>query len=155
MVRNFDTLVERFDNLSGLKVKLLSDTAKLPTKAHDSDAGYDLYLDEQKLLYPGEFARITTNIAIQFSGTAYNAGVIRARSSAFAKGLMIQGLIDQDYSGTVFVQVWNVSRDVLRLEKGDRIAQLILLHAGSPEVLEVSELTATVRGNKGFGSSGK
>lgn len=145
--------------MSPLKVRRLHPDAKLPRRANDYAAGYDLFIraDENHHLAPGESIKLGTGIAIHLPpGTC---GVIRPRSSAFMRGLVIQGLIDEDYRGEVFVVAHHVAApgvgsSGVYLHPGDRIAQMVIIPYASPEVSEVEELTETERGANGFGSSG-
>ncbi|MBP9778323.1 MAG: hypothetical protein KBD25_03985 [Rickettsiaceae bacterium] len=98
-----------------LKVKLLTDTAKLPTKAHDSDAGWDIYADEDCIIYPGETVKVKTGISVQLDGvfnTSHEtiAHLIWDRSSLGSKGIhRLAGCVDFGFSGEILVCLTNLN----------------------------------------------
>ena len=158
-----------------LKVKLLTDTAKPPTKAHDSDAGWDLYSDEDVFIRVDEPKIVKTNIAIGIP-KGYCA-VIKDRSGFGSKGIeVLCGVIDESYIGPVGIVFYNLSneenyindgyyrvddgRNSLSksgkyIKKGDKVAQMLILPVPKVKVVVVDELDDTERGEKGFGSSGQ
>lgn len=164
-----------------LKVRRLTPDAILPTKAHPTDSGFDLYAAEDVVLAPGETVVIKTGIAIELPA-GYEA-TIRPRSGITAKTkLRVQlGTIDTSYRGELSIITDNVYRrgrnprpftyDVAGkaekidystveegtyvIRKGDRIAQLVVTQLPQFEAVEVSEfMYETTRGTAGFGSSG-
>lgn len=141
-----------------LRVQRVDPAAKLPTHAHDGDAGYDLYAIEAADLAPGERAMVGTGIAIEVSHG--HAGLVLPRSGTAARhGISVvnaPGLIDSGYRGEVKVLLLNTDRDEpFHIEPGDRIAQLVLVRVETPPVEEVAALTTSERGEGGFGSSGR
>lgn len=138
-----------------MKVKKLVEKAIIPTKEHDTDLGYDLYcLDDNVSFYPGKQYKFSTGIAVQFP-IGYG-GLVKDRSSMAVKGLhVLGGVIDGDYRGEIKIMLVNLSEHVYKVNYGDRIAQLVLIPIINCDVFEVDELDETVRGKKGFGSSGK
>ena len=129
----------------------------MPTRAHDGDAGLDLYALEDAYLAPGERAAIPTGIAVEIPD-GY-AGLILPRSGlALRQGIALvnaPGLIDPGYRGELRVLLLNTDRSQpFELSTGDRIAQLLVVRAELASVIEVEELTASARGAGGFGSSG-
>jgi dUTP pyrophosphatase len=141
-----------------LRVQRLDPAATLPTHAHEGDAGYDLYSIEAAELGPGERAMLRTGIAVEVSNG--HAALILPRSGTAAKhGISVvnaPGLIDQGYRGEIRVLLLNTDRtEPFRVEPGDRIAQLILVRVETPPVEEVESLNDSVRGEGGFGSSGR
>lgn len=140
-----------------LGVRRLDDAARLPLRAHDDDAGYDLYALEGVSLDPGERALVRTGIAIELPPG--HAGLVLPRSGlAMRHGIALvnaPGLIDADYRGELKVLLLNTDREaVFELAPGDRIAQLVVVAVAAPQVVEVAELGDTARGTGGFGSSG-
>jgi len=140
-----------------LNVRLLDPAAKLPRRAHDDDAGYDLHALEAATLAPGERAMVRTGIAIELA--AGHAGLVLPRSGLAARhGIAIvnaPGLIDAGYRGEIRVLLLNTDRETaFEVAPGDRIAQLVIVAVAAPEVVEVDALAATVRGEGGFGSTG-
>ena len=136
----------------------LSEDAREPSRAHDGDAGYDLYSVETATIAPGERASVGTGIALAIPDGW--AGLVLPRSGLAARhGITLPnapGLIDAGYRGEVRVLLLNAdSREPFRVAPGDRIAQLVLVRHESPELIEVESLEETVRGTGGFGSSGR
>jgi dUTP pyrophosphatase len=141
-----------------LSVRRLDPAAKLPTHAHEGDAGYDLYALEPIDLEPGERTMARTGIAIEVS--TGHAALILPRSGTAAKhGIALvnaPGLIDAGYRGEVRVLLLNTDRsEAFHADAGDRIAQLVLVRVETPPVEEVAALTESQRGEGGFGSSGR
>jgi len=139
-----------------LKVKRLTDTSRLPEKAHQSDLGYDIFADESKMIDSNEYKLISTGISINCSSNNYGF-LIKDRSSMACKGIFTHaGVIDAGYTGEIKVLFHNSNsdKDVI-IEKGDKIAQLIPTKVVGFELQEVDELFNTKRGNNGFGSTGK
>ena len=145
--------------MSTIRVKKLSPNATLPTYGTDEAAGADLYacLDETVSIAPGETFWVGTGIALEVPKGC--AGLIYARSSMGVKrGLAPAnkvGVIDSDYRGEIRVVLLNHSNQVQTVSPGERIAQLIITPVLTPDYEEVAELSDTVRGVGGFGSTGK
>ena len=140
-----------------LRVQRLDPAARLPVRAHDDDAGYDLHALEPARLEPGTRAKVRTGIAIELPDG--HAGLVLPRSGLAARhGIALvnaPGLIDAGYRGELRVLLLNTDRDsAFEIAAGDRIAQLVVVAIAAPEVVEVDALAATVRGEGGFGSSG-
>ena len=141
-----------------LRFARLSHEAREPTRAHDGDAGYDLYAVEPARLGPGERASVGTGVAVAIPDGW--AGLVLPRSGLAARhGITLPnapGLIDSGYRGEVRVLLLNTDpRESFEIAPGDRIAQLLLVRHEAPELLEVESLDETVRGGGGFGSSGR
>lgn len=143
-----------------LKIVRLDKDLPLPKRAHHDDAGIDLLATTDVVLEPGERMLVGTGIAIALPvGTV---GLIHPRSGLAAKqGLSIvnaPGTVDAGYRGEIKVSLINLDpRETIRLERGSRIAQLVVQKV---ELLEVEELSSfdgeeeTVRGSAGHGSTG-
>jgi dUTP pyrophosphatase len=143
--------------LGELRVQRLDPAARLPVRAHDDDAGYDLCAVQAATLAPGERALIRTGIAIELP--AGHAGLVLPRSGLAARhGIAIvnaPGLIDAGYRGELKVLLLNTDRtETFAIAPGDRIAQLVLVVVATPRIVETDALAATPRGEGGFGSSG-
>lgn len=136
-----------------LKVKKLCEQAKLPTRVHSTDCGLDLYaLDDMKFM-PHEAVVISTGIAVSIDNN--HVGMICDRSSMAKKGVSVQGgIIDPGYTGEIRVVLANVGNSMRTICQGDKIAQLLIIPISTPEVIEVTNLDVSERGEKGFGSSG-
>jgi dUTP pyrophosphatase len=141
-----------------LRVTRLRDDARLPSRAHEGDAGLDLYAAEPARLDPGERATIATGVAVEIPEG--HAGLVLPRSGLAARhGVALvnaPGLIDSGYRGELRVLLLNTDRErTFEVEPGDRIAQLILTPVVAAEPLEVADLEASARGGGGFGSTGR
>ncbi|MCC2631174.1 MAG: deoxyuridine 5-triphosphate nucleotidohydrolase, dUTP pyrophosphatase [Candidatus Paceibacter sp.] len=138
-----------------IKIKKLHPDAKVPSFAHPGDAGMDLYATETAHIKVGEWKRIGTGIAIEMplgyvgliwdkSGLASNHGLTN-----------LGGVIDAGYRGEYFVTLLNTSQEDYIVEKGHKIAQLLIQPVEHPTIEEVTELSDSSRGAGGFGSTGK
>ena len=136
-----------------MNVKLLSPDAQLPKRASKDAAGYDLYASGHGKIPAGERSLIPLDIAIEIPTGCF--GMIKSRSGNAVKGIDVQaGVIDSDYRGNVKVLLHNTSPYAFSFQRGDRIAQLIILKHESPEIVEVADLSSTLRNHGGFGSTG-
>jgi dUTP pyrophosphatase len=140
-----------------LRVRRLDDRAVLPRRAHPGDAGLDLHALEERMLAPGERAAIPTGIAVEIP--AGHAGLVLPRSGlALRHGIALvnaPGLIDSGYRGELRVLLLNTDRrEPFQIERGDRVAQLVVIRTEMVSVLEVQTLSVSARGAGGFGSSG-
>jgi dUTP pyrophosphatase len=141
-----------------LRFARLTETAAAPTRAHDDDAGYDLRASEAATLPPGGRASVGTGVAVAIPEG--HAGLVLPRSGLAARhGISLvnaPGLIDAGYRGEVRVLLLNTDREAsFEVAPGDRIAQLVIVAHEAPELVEVDSLDETVRGNGGFGSTGR
>ena len=135
----------------------LSEQATLPTRAHDSDAGLDIYAAEGARIGPGQRVSVGTGLAVAIPDGL--AGLVLPRSGlALKHGISLvnsPGLIDPGYRGEVRVLLLNTDQtSEFRLASGDRIAQLVLVPVALATPLESESLDNTIRGAGGFGSSG-
>jgi len=127
--------------------------AKLPQRAHPTDAGADLFSLENHELYSGEQKLVDTGIAVKIPEGF--AGFIFNRSSQGKKGITIPhsvGVIDSDYRGNLKVLLKNISEDPYHIEPGDRVAQLVIMPVQIVDF--VDSWNDTQRGTGGFGSTG-
>ena len=141
-----------------LKVRRLDPSATLPVRAHSGDAGLDLHAAETVRIEPGERASVGTGIALEIPPG--HAGLVLPRSGLAARhGIALvnaPGLIDPGYRGELRVLLLNTDRRrAFQVAPGERIAQLLLVPLVAAEPVEVSELPASSRGERGFGSSGR
>lgn len=143
--------------LGPIPLKRLAPELPLPKRAHAGDAGADLYAAETVTLAPGQRALVGTGVALALPlGTV---GLIHPRSGLAAKhGLSIvntPGTIDAQYRGELKVCMVNTDRDeAFTIERGMRIAQLVVQRVELVDFVEVDELDDTERGAGGYGSTG-
>lgn len=145
-----------------INIKKTDENAKIPTYGSEFAAGADLYAvmhnEENKVeILPGETAFIDTGIVMEIPN-GY-VGLVYARSGLSCKqGLAPAnkvGVIDSDYRGNIMVALYNQSNEVRTVSEGDRIAQIIIQPVEQFGFKVTKNLSNTVRGNGGFGSSGK
>lgn len=140
-----------------VKIKKLNTNAKVPTRGSEEAAGYDLYSNSDVEIRPEGTIKVNTSIAMEIPKGYF--GAIYARSGLATKeGLRpanCVGVIDSDYRGEIIVALHNDSNIVRVVEKGERIAQIVIMPYLSVEFEEVGNLDETKRGNGGFGSTDK
>lgn len=141
-----------------MRIKL-DEGAIMPTRAHENDAGLDLYAMEDRFISP---------CGAEYDGTVFDTGVhialepgtygkIESRSGLNMKHGIVScgGVIDSGYTGSITVKLYNLGNEPYTVKKGDKIAQLVIMPYIAPELELVDELDETERGNNGFGSSGR
>lgn len=141
-----------------VKIKLLTDTARVPTYATDGSAAFDIYADEADYVSSGRYTKFSTGISIEVP--AGHVLKIYSRSGhGFKEGVRLvncTGIIDSDYRGEIMVGLCCDNPDgYIYISQGDRIAQGIIMPIEKTEFEIVDELSETVRANNGFGSTGK
>ncbi|WP_371710867.1 dUTP diphosphatase [Corynebacterium sp. sy039] len=143
--------------IDSVQIRRLDTELPIPVRAHRGDAGVDLYSTETISIEPGQRVLVGTGIAIALPlGTV---GLIHPRSGrAWKEGLSIvntPGTIDADYRGEIKVCLINLDPHTpIEIERGQRIAQLVVQKVELVDFIEVDELDATVRGADGYGSTG-
>ena len=140
-----------------LPIKKLNNDAIMPTYGSEFAAGADLYSIEAVTLQPHETVLVHTGIAMEIPNSY--VGLIYARSGLATKRNLAPankvGVIDCDYRGEIMVSLHNHSNNEQSIEKGERIAQIVFTPYITANFEEVNELTDTIRGEGGFGSTGK
>jgi dUTP pyrophosphatase len=141
-----------------LPVTRLKEGAQLPSRAHEGDAGLDLYSCEAAHIGPGERWSVGTGVGVAIPEG--HAGLVLPRSGlARDHGIALvnaPGLIDSGYRGELRVLLLNTDpAETFRVEPGDRIAQLVLTPIVTADVVETQGLSESARGDGGFGSSGR
>lgn len=138
-----------------LKIKKLHKDAIVPKFAHPGDAGVDLISLEQVIIKPGDRVQVKTGLAFEIPKGC--VGLVWDKSGLSHKhGLkMLGGVVDSGYRGEVVLGVINLSKETYILEKGHKVAQMLIQKIEHPDIVEVTELTETKRGKGGFGSTGK
>lgn len=138
-----------------IRFKKLNKDSKLPSYAHSTDAGMDLYTLEKTIIHPREKVIIPTGLAIDLP-TGYVALFWDKSSVAMQKGLKsLGGVIDSGYTGEMKVILINLSDEVVVLEKGSKFIQLLIQKVEHCEIEFVDEISCGIRGSGGFGSTGK
>ncbi len=143
--------------MTKLPFQRLDPAASLPERAHSGDAGLDLRAATEVVVGPGERAKVRTGLAVAIPNG--HAGLVLPRSGLASRhGLTLAnspGLIDAGYRGEVLIAVVNLDpHDPVRIAKGDRIAQLLVVEAPQLEAVWAHDLPETTRGEGGFGSTG-
>ena len=142
-----------------LKVKLLKEGAARPCRETAGSAGFDLRacLEAPLLVEPGDWAMVPTGLGAEIPQGM--AGMVFSRSGLGTKSGMVVaqgvGVIDSDYRGEIKVPLRNMGKKAYEIQPGERVAQLVLLPVCLPPVEEAQALSATQRGEGGFGSTGK
>lgn len=140
-----------------VKIKLLSPSAKVPTYGTDGAACFDLYATDTVAIAPGRAVTVKTDVAFEVPD-GYVLQVHSRSGHGYKQGLRLvnsTGIVDSDYRGEVMVRLHNDSSKTAVIELGERVAQALILPVPRIEFLVVDELSATVRGAAGFGSTGK
>ncbi len=140
-----------------INIKKLSEDALIPTTGSLYSAGYDLYSCNTVTIEAHNTVLIHTGIAMEIPEGFF--GAVFARSGMATKKALrpanCVGVIDADYRGEIMVPLHNDSELPRAVEKGERIAQMIILQFNAVEFNEVEELNETERADRGFGSTGK
>lgn len=136
-----------------MKIKL-DKGAYMPERAHPTDAGLDLRAMKQEYIPARGSATIDTGVHVEL--TEGTAGLLVSKSGLNVKyNLTSTGLIDEGYTGSIKVKLYNHGWNGYYIEPGDKISQLVILTALKPELELVEELEETDRGDGGFGSTGR
>lgn len=138
-----------------MKIKVVLDKgAILPTRAHESDAGYDLYTREMLIVKPKNTKTIDTGVHVQIP-EGY-VGFLKSKSGLNVyNSILSEGVIDSGYTGSIRVKLYNHGEVPALINAGDKISQLVLLPIITPDLEVVDALEDTERGDGGFGSTGK
>jgi dUTP pyrophosphatase len=137
-----------------LKVKKLDKDARLPVYGHSGDAGLDLFSAVDFVLQTGEIHPVPTGIQVEIP-RGY-VGLIWDKSGVSLKGVhRLAGVVDSGYRGEVKVVMVNLSREAYVIDRGMKIAQLLIQPVMEVEVVEAEDLNDSSRGEGGFGSTGK
>lgn len=149
--------------MTQVKIKRLSEGARMPERKTDGAAGYDLYVPYDT---PIAFGRNVVKLQFSMELPTGWFAIIKPRSGFSAKGIeerkgrrmradVLDGIIDSDYRGNVGVIVKSDETDIFIIKKGTRIAQMVFQRYLAPEITEVEQLDETERGDGGFGSTGE
>lgn len=137
-----------------MKMKIALDRdAVMPSRAHEHDAGLDLYANETAYIAPNTWVSVSTGVHAEIPNGF--VGLLTSKSGLMDKhGLTCRGTIDAGYTGTVKAIIFNHSDRVYKVEKGQKVTQMVVLPIITPELELVDELEETERGAGGFGSTG-
>lgn len=138
-----------------VEIKVMLDNgAKMPTKAHKSDAGYDIYAPEAFGVAPKHSWTIDTGVHMMIP-EGY-VGMIKSKSGLNVNhGLRCEGVVDSLYNGSIRVKMYNDSNVPYIFEEGDKVTQIVIMPIPETELVQVDSLEETERGDNGFGSSGR
>ena len=133
---------------------MLDKGAYMPTRAHEDDAGLDLFATETKIIPAMGSATFDTGVHIELpKGTV---GMIKSKSGLNVKhDLTSEGVLDVGYTGSIFLKLYNHGDKDYTVWRGDKISQLVIMPILLPTLELVDSLEETERGNRGFGSTGK
>lgn len=143
-----------------MKIMLDGPDAILPTRAHDQDAGLDLYSREEKIIggifddFVDNYATFDTGVHIELPPGTF--GQLFSKSGLNVKYNIVScgGTIDEGYTGSIKVKLYNLGEKPYLIRKGQKICQLVIMPCEKPKLEVVDRLEDTERGEKGFGSSG-
>ena len=137
-----------------IKIKKCDKDAKLPTHGHPGDTSVDFYSTEDVLFHPGKQGRVPTGVAVEIP-EGY-VGLIWDKSSiSFNLGLKIMGgVIDSGYRGEIIMSLLNTGDKDILLEKGQKVAQMLVQKFEHCDIVKVEELSETMRGHGREGSTG-
>jgi dUTP pyrophosphatase len=143
--------------MPNVNIKLLNDSARLPTKGTPGAAAFDLYSTEEVFIPPGKTVAIRTGLVMEIPEGW--KGEIYSRSGMAYSGIVVAnspGKIDSDYRGEIKVLLQNISNCLASIQLGDRIAQFEVNPVSQLNFIQVEGIhKATERGDGGFGSTGK
>ena len=145
-----------------IKIKKLTETAKLPEKAHIDDAGYDIFSDEDDVVIQPK-TTYTFSTGIVFILPEFKEGnkhiylrIAPKSGLAVKKGIdVFAGVVDAGYRGELKICLFNASDQSVEIKKGDKLAQAIPTIIYTDEIQEVQNIDESDRGTNGFGSSGR
>jgi dUTP pyrophosphatase len=142
------------ENKVKIKVKKLREDALIPHYNHEGDAGMDLYAVENIILWPNEPVAVPTGLSIELP-KGYVALVWDKSGLSLKEGIKtMAGVMDSNYRGEYKIVLLNTTNQYYYIDKGDKIAQILIQPIMNAEVEEVTELSETTRGSNGFGSTG-
>lgn len=135
-----------------MKIKL-DPGVRMPSRAHEADGGLDLYSRDTLIIWAGKSEVVDTGVHIELPKDT--VGYVKSKSGLCVKhDLVTTGTIDEGYTGSIKVKLFNLGDTHYVVNKGDKIAQLVIHPILKPELELVDELAETERGSNGFGSTG-
>lgn len=128
--------------------------AKVPTRAHETDAGLDLYAMHGGCVKAGQTATFHTGVHVELPHKT--AGILLPKSGLMVKkDILTFGLVDEGYDGEIMVHMFNLGRDDQTILPGDKISQLVIADVRYEPIEVVDNIQGGTRGSAGFGSSGR
>ena len=132
---------------------MLDHGAVQPNRAHDDDAGYDLFSREEKIIMPGEMAEFDTGVHMEIPrgwfGQLFSKSGLMVKYGVICPG----GTIDSGFTGSVHVVLLNIGKKPYMIRKCQKIAQMVIMERKAPKMELVAELSDSDRGSAGFGST--
>ena len=133
---------------------MLDEGAFMPERAHEWDAGYDIFSPVKECVWKHSSVTIDTGVHVEIP-QGY-VGMLKSKSGLNVKhSITGEGVIDAGYTGSIRCKLYNDSFQNYHVERGDKIIQLVILPIITPELVQVESLEETERGDNGFGSTGK
>ena len=132
---------------------MLDEKAIMPTRAHNVDAGLDIYAPRRIVVFSNDFCKVDTGVHIEVP-EGY-AAFMKSKSGLMSQGILTDGTIDAGYTGEIGVVLFNFGEVRKIFERGDKIAQIVIQKVETPELVVVDSFKETERGDGGFGSTGK
>lgn len=133
---------------------MLDEGAIMPKRAHEADAGYDIFSPVKVCVWEHESAVINTGVHVEIP-KGY-VGMLKSKSGLNIKhSITGEGVIDSGYTGSIVVKLYNDSFRNYHIEQGDKIIQLVIMPIVTPELVLVDSFKDTERGDNGFGSTGR
>lgn len=138
-----------------LNILKLKEGAKIPTFAHQGDAGADLYAVEETTITPNSRGLVPTGIAMEIPEG--HVGLVWDKSGLAVKAgiTTLAGVIDAGYRGEISIAIFNTTSELYVFHMGDKVAQILIQKIEHPTFIQVDALTDTSRSDGGFGSTGR
>jgi dUTP pyrophosphatase len=133
---------------------MLSEGATLPTRAHDQDAGLDLYSREDRAILDGDSAVFDTGVHIELPPGTFGQLFSKSGLNVNYNIVSCGGTIDEGYTGSIHVKLYNLGKKPYMIRKGQKICQLVIMPCLKPDLEIVEKLEDTERGTGKFGSTG-
>jgi len=149
--------IKKGEKMISLKIKKLNNLAVVPKYQTEEAAGFDLHSTDELTIKPGERKLVGTGLAFEIP-VGYEIQIRPRSGLAYKHGITVlntPGTIDSDYRGEIKVLLINHSNEEFKINIGERIAQAVIKEVVQTTFVEVVELSDTVRGAGGFGSTGK
>jgi len=132
----------------------LDEGAVMPQRAHKQDAGLDLFSREDRAILDGDSAVFDTGVHIELPPGTFGQLFSKSGLNVNYNIVSCGGTIDEGYTGSIHVKLYNLGKKPYMIRKGQKICQLVIMPCLKPDLEIVNRLEDTERGEKGFGSSG-